>query len=465
MKYYAAVYIGSFEIAMKVFEISRSKGMKEIDSLKMRNDLALDIMNDKNISNNTTKHICKVIKDMKRIMNTYKVDDYNIFAGPIFKDADNHLFVLDQIRSKTECDISVISNSEQRFKSYEAITSHPDFEKVISESAVVVDLGGASIQLTYFENGKLITTQHLRLGTVTVAENMRKLSRVIDAKDQVVEVVRKEIDNFRLMYLKNDNPKYIVIVGNHELISGNEGLEESYDMVISTITKTINAQDKFAPGLSICDGIAYEYCLKNDLIKKAHDFDEDILSAAWYISSKYGSYQPHLKALDSISMHIFDAMKKHHGLTSRERLLMRLTVILHDCGKYISLAESAECSRAIILSSEILGLTHKERLMIANVVAYNRIELDSYEELSDVFTEEEYVVMVKLLAILKVANALDRSHKQKLKNYTMTVKDDLLVINIESTDSIALEKGLFSKKADFFESIFAIRPVLKEKRV
>ena len=68
----------------------------------------------------------------------------------------------------------------------------------------------------------------------------------------------------------------------------------------------------------------------------------------------------------------------------------------------------------------------------------------------------------KLLAILKVANALDRSHKQKIKDVSMRVKDNELFIYIEATSSLALEKGLFKKNADFFEDIFSIKPVLKE---
>ena len=72
------------------------------------------------------------------------------------------------------------------------------------------------------------------------------------------------------------------------------------------------------------------------------------------------------------------------------------------------------------------------------------------------------MIILKLLSILKVANALDRSHKQKIKNVSMKVKDRELVISIEANSSLALEKGLFKKNADFFADIFSIKPVLKE---
>ena len=71
-----------------------------------------------------------------------------------------------------------------------------------------------------------------------------------------------------------------------------------------------------------------------------HDFDNDIISAAWSIAKRYGSYQPHLKALYKLSSEIFDAMKKYHGMGKRERVLIQCIAILHDCGKYISLSEA-----------------------------------------------------------------------------------------------------------------------------
>ena len=218
----------------------------------------------------------------------------------------------------------------------------------------------------------------------------------------------------------------------------------------------------YAPGVSVSEGVAYNYSYSKKWLTSSHDFDNDIISAAWAIAKRYDSYQPHLKALFKLSSEIFDAMKKYHGLGKRQRVLMQCIAILHDCGKYISLSEASSCSYTIIMSSEILGLSHKEREIIATTVEFNRKPVEPYENLSDKFTQEEYVTILKLLAILKVANALDRSHKQKIKNVSMRVKDRELVISIEANSSLALEKGLFKKNADYFEEIFSIKPVLRE---
>ena len=73
------------------------------------------------------------------------------------------------------------------------------------------------------------------------------------------------------------------------------------------------------------------------------------------------------------------------------------------------------------------------------------------------------MVVAKLAAILKVSNAMDRSHKQKFKNVRASLRGKQLVITIESMDDIVLEKGLFAAKSGDFERIFSVKPVIKEK--
>ena len=66
---------------------------------------------------------------------------------------------------------------------------------------------------------------------------------------------------------------------------------------------------------------------------------------------------------------------------------------------------------------------------------------------------------------MMVANAMDRSHKQKFKNSKAVLKEDnTLVITTYTSDDITLEKGLFKSKAEFVEEVYGIRPVLRQKK-
>jgi exopolyphosphatase/guanosine-5'-triphosphate,3'-diphosphate pyrophosphatase len=503
MKLFSSIYIGSYETTMKVFEISKQKGIKTIDTLKISSDIIKDILSVGRIMPETCDKLCRVLNDMKRTMEGYKVDSFSVVAGPNIKHADNSLIVLEQIKVHTGFSVTVLSNSEQRFLGYQAAAAIEDFEEIISDSAVMIDVGGVSLQITLFSKGKIVTTQHLSLGTVSISENLKKLgSASVNSFEQAYEMMYKELEVFKTMFLNEIQPKYMILLGVQvstiaEKISGfsskkvktkdyldflnkinksyikslevendvyldNVSFVEPTVMLYKVLAETLKPSTVYAPGVSVCEGMAYNHSYSKKWLTATHDFDNDIISAAWAIAKRYGSYQPHLKALYKLSTEIFDAMKKYHGMGKRQKVLIQCIAILHDCGKYISIAEAADCSYAIIMSSEILGLTHKERELIATTVEFNRKPVEPYENLSDRFTVEEYLIILKLLSILKVANALDRSHKQKIKNVSMRVKDRELVISIEANSSLALEKGLFKKNADFFADIFSIKPVLKE---
>ena len=102
---------------------------------------------------------------------------------------------------------------------------------------------------------------------------------------------------------------------------------------------------------------------------------------------------------------------------------------------------------------------------MANVVKYNHMEFDYYAVMGQngSIDRKAYLTIAKLTAILKIANGLDRSHKQKFKDVKTTLKDQQLIITVDSSLDITLEKGLFHHKADIFEEVFGIRPVLKKK--
>ena len=74
------------------------------------------------------------------------------------------------------------------------------------------------------------------------------------------------------------------------------------------------------------------------------------------------------------------------------------------------------------------------------------------------------ILIAKLTAILRLANSMDRGHKQKLSDFKVAVREGSLVVTTGYTDSIVLERFSFEQKADFFEEIFGIRPVLRQKR-
>lgn len=508
MKTFAAIDVGSYELAMKIFEISSKSGIREIDHIRHRLDLGTDTFATGKISYAKVDELCRILRDYADIMKGYKTDDYKAYGTSAIRETENTTIVLDQIAQRTGIKVEEISNSEQRFLNYKSIASKGDaFNKIIEKGTAIVDIGGGSIQISLFDKDTLVTTQNMRLGVLRLQDRINRLNIRPGQYEAILdEMVSSQLSVFKKLYLKDREIENIIVVDEYISMvvgKGVTGLEQSSvaaaaidrflerlhaksvqdaaailgmpeenvpllyvsGILISQIAKAMSARLIWIPGVTLCDGIAYEYGERNKLLKESHDFEQDIIACAQSISKRYMGSKRRGETLEKIALTIYDSMKRIHGLSSRERLLLRIATLLHDCGKYISLVNLGECSYNIIMSTEIIGLSHLEREIVANVVKYNHMDFDYYEVLgkSGIIDREAYLKIAKLTAILRIANGLDRSHKQKFKDVRTTLKDEKLIIVVDDSVDITLEKGLFTKRADFFEEVYSVRPVIRQR--
>ena len=359
---FAAIYIGSYEVSLKIFELSAKKKIRDIDYVRSRIELGADAYSKGSIGYELVEALCDTLREFAQIMKEYRVDAYEAYASAVLRDVDNELFILDQIRLRTGLTVRVLSNSEHRFISYKSVAMREEFEHFIGRSAAVVDVSGSGLQITVFSKGKVLTTQHLGLGTMRMREQLAKKSRNLAQYElQIEEMVVKEMEVFKAMYLENQEIEYLIVIGDYiaELVCrleknrdkntvsiekfvqymeqlGRKSLEEiaeelglsnendplivPYIIICKCMARGLGAKELWAPGVIVSDGIACDYAQKNRIYKPTHDFDEDIISAAESLSRRYMSYSPHIEALTQMAMLLFDTMKKQHGLGKRERL-------------------------------------------------------------------------------------------------------------------------------------------------
>ena len=428
VKTFAAIDVGSFELTMKIFDFSGKNTMREIDCIRQRIDLGSDTYANGKISNEKMDDLCHTLKEFAQIMESYKVIAYKAYGTSAIRETENTLILQDQIEQRTGIRVEILSNSEQRFLDYKSIASKGEtFRRIIEEKTAILDIGGGSIQISLFDKDTLVSTQNLRLGVLRLQELLNHLNAGSTQMEQLVdELATAQLDDYKKLYLKDREIKNIIIVDDylspwavrkaHERGDGNAMVDsKAFDQLMealrargttelakrmdiaeekvplvyisAVLTKRIaelmGAALIWAPGVTLCDGIAYEYAEQNKLLRGEHDFAEDIIACAMNISKRYNGSTRRADTLEYITTTIFDSMKKVHGMGQRERLYLRLAAILHDCGKYISMINIGEASYDIIMATEMIGLSHMEREIVANVVRFNHSNFVYYGQAQD----------------------------------------------------------------------------------
>lgn len=507
IKRFAAIDVGSYEIGMKIYEISQKYGIKEIDNIRYVMELGRDTYTNGSISFELIEELCDVLYRFNGIMKEYDVYDYRANATSAIREAKNAHIILDRIKVRTGMEVKILSNSEQRFLCYKAIASKEnDFNRIIRKPTAIVDVGSGSIQISLFDRDALITTQNIRLGSLRIREMLPSVNVDSAHMERLIEeLIDNDLQTFCKLFLQKKEIKNIIAVGDYIAYFANlarrdagkdyltrEQFMEAYElvrgrtpeqfakqmgisvesasliipclMVYKKLIETTSTGLIWIPGVTLCDGIAASYAEKHMKLSFSHDFSKDIVIASRNIAKRYMGNAGHTELLEESALGIFDIMKKYHGLGKRERTLLQIAAILHDCGKYVSMNQPADASYNIIMSTEIIGLSHMERETVANIVRYNTKEFAYSAKTDKDMTSGMYLTVAKLTAILRIANAMDRSHKQKFHDFKMALKDDELIITAETIEDISLEKALFRQKADFFEEMYGIRPVLKKKK-
>ena len=304
VKTFAAIDVGSFELTMKIFDFSGKNTMREIDCIRQRIDLGSDTYANGKISNEKMDDLCHTLKEFAQIMESYKVIAYKAYGTSAIRETENTLILQDQIEQRTGIRVEILSNSEQRFLDYKSIASKGEtFRRIIEEKTAILDIGGGSIQISLFDKDTLVSTQNLRLGVLRLQELLNHLNAGSTQMEQLVdELATAQLDDYKKLYLKDREIKNIIIVDDylspwavrkaHERGDGNAMVDsKAFDQLMealrtrgttelakrmdiaeekvplvyisAVLTKRIaelmGAALIWAPGVTLCDGIAYEY--------------------------------------------------------------------------------------------------------------------------------------------------------------------------------------------------------------
>jgi len=505
---FAAINVGSSDVELKIYEISGRNKIRELDQVHSIVELGSDTYSKGIIGYELVNELCLVLERFKLKMEEYRVMSYIAYGTSALREAGNRDLILDQIKIRTGLKVKIISNAEQSLLIIKSVSQRLDnFEQLINEGALVLALGAGSLQLSLFEAGVFIFSQNILLGALRIREILSVLeNKSADFVSIMEDYISNEIGALKKIQLKRKKIKHIIVVGEefssiidyvnaaknkeflttlqfnkiyHKLlkstpaeISKKYGIP--YEMATLIIPSSIvykqiidetTAEILWEPRAGLCDGMAINYSESERNSCRGYLYDKDIISVARNIAGKYESDENHINNVASFALNIFDGIKKLSGLGIRQRLLLQIAAILHDCGGYINTVNSVISTYYIVKETEIIGLSDEEREIVAKTILFHGKDITNiYQFNKGTMNHDDYMIMIKLSGILGIANGMDRSHKQKIKKIRITIKGDEMKISADTIYDITLEQDMVHSKSALFEEIYGIKPILRQKR-
>lgn len=505
MKILAAICIGSYEMELKLFEIKKN-GRKELCCARQRLELGKDTFRYQRLQNTTIHRLCDVLVRFQQTMKEYPIDSIRICATTAVREAQNLPIILEQIRLATGLQPLVLSNSEERFLGYKAIALNiKGFSELIQSGTAILETGSGSLQISLFQAGKLLVTQNIPLAAKRLQEQLERKDYTYEQFEGFIkELADYRLKEFQRYYLKELVIGQVILFGEgarafvkdrtdglcilksgeflessrklkqqspdwmEQRLGGAENLETlvTSSIIYESFLRMTKAKKVIIPGIDLNDGLCYEYLQEKGWLENEHNFEEDILNAAWNMADRYQCDRNHTTFVLKVSLLLFDELKKKYGLTKRDRLLLELSAILHGCGKFMSIAKVAECTYNIILASEVIGLSHKERKVVAAIIRQSAVGIKTIPFLEMELEEEErreeldYIRIRKLAALLSIADFMDVSHRQKVTEIRLKQEKEELKLTVKTQQDYRLERSLFHEAAGRFEEIYQLKPVL-----
>ncbi len=503
---FAIIHIGSEQITFQISEFSDLNDLHVIERTSREVFLGEETFKTGRISFTTSGQLCALLRGYKRLMTEYGVRDYRVIATTALREAENQHYIVDQIRIRTGFELEVVDMLQEIFFKYAALYHMIRKHQIerSDEALLFVDISSGGLGFTLLKNGVIHYQQNIHIGAVRIKESFDKNERdSIHFHQALSEYIYSSIESVK-SGLSQHSIKYIVTSGNenHLLLQmlgrgAADGLtcvsrrefqslyenvqgqnlpqlmktyrlsENKAEMALPTIVlynqilSITNAPEIIFPDAQLVDGVTLLHAAEKVDDTLITTLEQQVLSLVRNIGVKYCYERPHSEAVEEGSLKIFDAMASLHGMQRRDRLLLQVAAILHDIGKFVNLRRHYFYSYRLILSSDIIGFTEQEKAVIANIAHYHSkgtpSDMDSnFARLG----KEEKVKVAKLASMIRLADAIDRSHRQKASSYDIRLHGDNLEVIVLPLEDFSLEQWTFDDKADFFEHVHGVKPVM-----
>ena len=415
----------------------------------------------------TMRSALQALTKFKRLADSHEVDEVVAAATSAVREAENGREFLAAIRHRTGIEARVISGTEEARLIHRAAVYGVD---VSDGAALVMDIGGGSVELTLGRASQVRIAHSLKLGVIrlterfvhsdpiTRADERRMVSHITEVLTPVTEKIRSrgfarvvgtsgtilslgslavgagravgsdELRNRRvsLKLLRRVRKELTALdlagrIGIPGLDPRRADLAVAGSILVCTMLRLLGARELTLCDLALREGLALDYIHRNRAhIAKVEQYPDVRRRSVVELAERCNYSEPHARQVMRMALSLFDQTSAIHGLGAREREWLEYAALLHDIGVHISYSRHHKHSYYLIKNGDLRGFEPREIEIMALVARYHRRGLPKRSQAGygDLSGARRRTVRT-LSAMLRVAEGLDRSHAQSVSSVSV----------------------------------------------
>ena len=508
----AAIDIGSSALRLDIGEVGAQGDVRLLESLRHSVRLGKDVFSKGRIQQDTLRRCVSILKNYNRLMKEYGVtrpDQLRAVATSFAREASNRDMFVDRVSTVTGIDVMVLEESEEARLTYLAVRETLESAGILAAGNVaVMEIGGGQTILLYIRKGKVTVAQSFHTGALRTHELVEagvgtgpRMKSVLKAYasemvEQVLKAVpREKISSLVVMgagarfvseHAAGENPPQdprvalaptarlieladklapmpvASLVKEHKLTYQDAETLAPAVMSIALAARALKVREVHVVQATLRDGLLREMAMRD---YRSSGFEEQVVYSALTMAARYGTDEAHVKNVEASAVALFDELTEEHQLGGHERMLLRCAAILHDIGNYVNARAHHKHSMYLILNSDLFGLTRHDMQIVAIVSRYHRKAVPSpaHPEFA-ALPREDRMTVAKLAALLRVADALERTHRAAPRPLEFRREADRFVIQVRDMEDLTMERLVLREKGNLFADVFGLVPELRELR-